>query len=323
MNLFENLQIMKEANNNINSQNDFEVQEAKKYGITEKEFQSNYLHKYISLDKVESFINEIKNDGYYLLNEEDLGEDGYIRTFGKEINNLRNTISISIFEDEDTKQKIVDIASGYDDRYNYDDELFENLQLMRENNDTFEMGALNKASHKDFVIKLPCEYMTDDEIKEYTDDAKKYNVDVKYDIIDDYDSYITISGSPENVKRYIDKEYARFNDVVDDYEDYLRNAYDKYNPNASEDEINKFLYESSHQMNETLSESKFKQPSRIRFKSEKLKQNKELFNKINIQAELLLDNNGEYVVCLPGTKDWVDLIKELLDADVESIGSNI
>ena len=85
--------------------------------------------------------------------------------------------------------------------------------------------------------------MTNDKNKKYTDDEKKYNVDVKYDIIDDYDSYITISGSPENVKRYIDKEYARFNDVVDDYEDYLRNAYDKYNPNASEDEINKFLYE--------------------------------------------------------------------------------
>ena len=188
--------------------------------------------------------------------------------------------------------------------------LFENLQLMKE-------------SDNGFIIKLPCEYMYDYEVKERINDAKKYNVNVKYDIIDDYNSYITISGSPENVKRYIDKEYARFNDVVVDYEDYLRNAYDKYNPNASEDEINKFLYESSHQMNETLSESKFKQPSRIRFKSEKLKQNKELFNKINIQAELLLDNNGEYVVCLPGTKDWVDLIKELLDADIESIGSNI
>ena len=187
--------------------------------------------------------------------------------------------------------------------------LFENLQLMKE-------------SDNGFIIKLPCEYMYDYEVKERINDAKKYNVDVKYDITDDYDSYITISGSPENVKRYIDKEYARFNDVVDDYEDDLRRSYIKYNNTASEEEIDNFLYESTR-LNEMLSESKFKQPSRIRFKSEKLKQNKELFNKINIQAELSLDNNGEYVVYLPGTKDWVDLIKELLDADVESIGSNI
>lgn len=107
--------------------------------------------------------------------------------------------------------------------------LFENLQMMNENN-------------SDFVIKLSCIYMDDFDVKERIDIAKKYyNVDIKYDINSDYDSYITISGSPENVKIYINNEYARFEDVVSDYEDELRNAYNKYNPNASEDEINNFL----------------------------------------------------------------------------------
>lgn len=107
--------------------------------------------------------------------------------------------------------------------------LFENLQMMNENNN--------------FVIELSCIYMNDYEIKERIDDAKKYNVDIKYDINGDHDSYITISGSPENVKKYINNEYASFEDVVSDYEYELLNAYSDYNPNASEEEINKFLYE--------------------------------------------------------------------------------
>ena len=83
-----------------------------------------------------------------MLDEEDLGEDGYIRTFGKEINNLRNTISISIFEDEDTKQKIVDIESGYDDMYNYDNEFFENLQLMKESEFRMHLEGLKPTTAK-------------------------------------------------------------------------------------------------------------------------------------------------------------------------------
>lgn len=152
MNLFENLQMMKEAENYSNNQNDFEKQESNKYNIIEKEFQSSYLHKYIELDEVDNFINMIKKDGYYLLYEEDLEEDNHIRTFGKEVNNLRNIISINIYENEDTGEKIVDIASGYDE-YNGDDELFdeyfktsERINSKTINNDIGNIESINISS---------------------------------------------------------------------------------------------------------------------------------------------------------------------------------
>ena len=162
----------------------------------------------------------------------------------------------------------------------------------------------------------------EDEDKFMLNIKNNYDLNVTFKDRGDYNSYFTFKGTFSEIKRYFSD--TKWDDWYLDWEDdeEIKSKYLQSINSDNDADWEDFLYESIH-LNEMLSESKFKQPSRIRFKSEKLKQNKELFNKINIQAELLLDNNGEYVVCLPGTKDWVDLIKELLDADIESIGSNI
>lgn len=299
MNLFENLQIMKEVNeNNIDElvrqaarlfSNDFTEKDSNESGYNKVIYGSKIDNEFTAIKKGLKSLGFKKLRGY-----PEFYNDYYRHSCGIDL--MCQPLVKNVAKWNLRKQII-----GF--QFNYDTSM-----IVNESNE--------------FIIKLPCEYMTDDEIKEYTNNAKNYSVGVQYKINGDDNSFIIISGSPENVKKYIDKEYLRFKDVVDDYEDDLRRAYIKYDNDASEDEIDNFLYESIR-LNEMLSESKFKQPSRIKFTSEKLKQNNKLFDKISIQAELLLDNNGEYIVCLPGTKDWEDLIKEILDANIESIGSNI
>ena len=162
----------------------------------------------------------------------------------------------------------------------------------------------------------------DEEDKFMLNIQNNYDLNVEYKDRGDYDSYFKFTGTFSEIKRYFDD--TKWDDWYLDWEDNeaIKTKYLQSINSDNDDDWDNFLYESMR-LNEMLSESKFKQPSKIRFTSEKLKQNNKLFDKISIQAELLLDNDGKYIAYLPGTKDWADLIKEILDANIESIGSNI
>ena len=141
MNLFENLQIMKESGN-LMSNDEFVKNECEKYGINEYSYGTNY--KMLDLDPTDSsaeeFINKIEADGYKFIEEQKDGienhesENDVTLVYGKEVEGNRCIIAISIHPSENYTV----VSCGYDEE-EHDNELFENLQLMKEANNKYEL----------------------------------------------------------------------------------------------------------------------------------------------------------------------------------------
>lgn len=140
MNLFENLQKMKESeliNDNSNKQNEFVKSECEKYGIYEFDNHIGVYNKKFNTD-INEFINRIKKDGYKFIEKyDDFSYDslndgvGYI--FIKEINGCRIIISI----ETDFNDGFI-VYAGYDEKSFFDKELFENLKKFNESNNDRE-----------------------------------------------------------------------------------------------------------------------------------------------------------------------------------------
>ena len=140
MNLFENLQIMKESGN-LMSNDEFVKNECEKYGINEYSYGTNY--KMLDLDPTDSsaeeFINKIEADGYKFIEEQKDGvknhesENDVTLVYGKEVEGNRCIIAISIHPSEN----YVVVSCGYDEE-EHDNEFFENLYLMKEQQNNFK-----------------------------------------------------------------------------------------------------------------------------------------------------------------------------------------
>lgn len=132
MNLFENLQIMKESNSDIENNDAFVKKECEKYGIVENSYGTNY--KILGLEPTDyaakEFIKKIETDGYRLIEEQkdgiegDVSENDVTLVYGKEVGNNRCIIAVSIHPSEN----YVIVSCGYDET-EHDNEFFENLKL--------------------------------------------------------------------------------------------------------------------------------------------------------------------------------------------------
>ena len=79
-------------------------------------------------------------------------------------------------------------------------DLFENLQIMKES--------------KGMTLTLDTRYMSKDEVEEnITIGKEKYNVNLNYNIGGQFND-VTVYGSPENVKNWINDVYGDWNEVV-------------------------------------------------------------------------------------------------------------
>ena len=106
--------------------------------------------------------------------------------------------------------------------------LFENLQLMKEN--------------KNMSIILDIGYVSDEEIKKNIELGKqKYKVDLQYDNKSNNSNYVIVTGSPENVKSWIVNVYGNWEVIIGSEENAdtsywydFKNQYFNYYPNAEE-----------------------------------------------------------------------------------------
>ena len=165
MNLFENLQIMKESGN-LMSNDEFVKNECEKYGINEYSYGTNY--KMLELDPTDSsaeeFINKIEADGYKFIEEQKDGienhesENDVTLVYGKEVEGNRCIIAISIHPSEN----YTIVSCGYD-KEEHDNEFFENLQLMKEANNNYELpDKFTRSSLMSFVLthnEVPVKFM--------------------------------------------------------------------------------------------------------------------------------------------------------------------
>ena len=126
MNLFENLQIMKES-----TDADFVKQECEKYGIIGRSYGTNYamLELEPTDEAATEFTNKIEADGYKLITtqkdgvEGDESEDDVTLVYGKEIEDKRCIIAVSIHPSENS----VIVSCGYDEQES-DNEFFESKE---------------------------------------------------------------------------------------------------------------------------------------------------------------------------------------------------
>lgn len=156
MNLFENLQLIKESGY-LMSNDEFVRNECEKYGINECSYGSSYLELYLEpTDKAaEEFINKIEADGYKLIEEQKDGienhesENDVTLVYGKEVEGNRCIIAISIHPSENH----VVVSCGYDETEN-DNEFFENLQTMNEVNNKPKNGQELFALRREAQVTL-------------------------------------------------------------------------------------------------------------------------------------------------------------------------